>query len=196
MRVVRGTKRMGIRFVVFEHRAGQAGYSAVQAPSFGVWLLSKRGVPAFSYVRRINGLDAPATYRVRVGYRWYGKGGKVVKTSSHVTKTCRQFDLRPDLRIGLITVEHGKKGHDRYTVVVRNTGVTAAGPFVLRLSFPGSDVKLWDLPGLAAGASTRRVYAGAPPCADGAPTATADSGAGVDEANEQNNSRVATCPAP
>lgn len=195
MRAIPGTKRMGIRFDLFEHRPGHPGFTAVRAPSFGVWLLSNRSAATFNYIRQINGLDAPASYRVIVGFRWYGKHGKVLRTSAHVTKACRQVDLRPDLRIRLIAVTHGKKGHDRYAVVVRNAGVTAAHAFVLRLAFPGGDVKLWDLPGLAPGASVRRLLTGAPPCSAGAPTATADSGAVVEESNEQNNSRVATCPA-
>lgn len=195
MRAIKGTKRMGIRFDLVEHRPGKAGYSAVHAPSFGVWLLSNKSTVPFNYIRRINGLDSPATYRVVVGYRWYGKHGKVLKTISHITQACRQSDLRPDLRIKLIRVQHGRKGHDRYAVVVRNAGATAAHAFVLRLSFPGGEVTLWDLSGLASGASARRVLSGAPACSAGAPTATADSGAAVDEANESNNSRVATCPA-
>lgn len=194
MRAVRGTKRMAIRFDLFEHRTGQVGYSVVQAPSFGVWLASKSAAP-FNYIRRINGLDAPATYRVTVGYRWYGAHGKVLHTLHRVTRTCHQYDLRPDLRVRRIVVEHGKRGHDRYTVVVRNVGATAAHAFVLRLSFPGGAVKLWDVTGLAAGATVGRTLTAAPACTKGAPTATVDSGANVDEANEQNNALVATCPA-
>jgi hypothetical protein len=196
MRAVEGTKQMGIRFDLLEHRPGKAGYTAVQAPSFGVWLLSGKGRAPYNYIRRINGLDAPATYHVRVGYRWFGKHGKVLRTSYTITKACRQYDLRPDLRIRLILVQHGKKGHDRYAVSVRNAGVTAAHAFVLRLSFPGGEVKLWDVSGLAAGATARRSVNGAPACSAGAPTATVDSGAAVDETSEQNNTRVAVCPAP
>jgi hypothetical protein len=196
MRAVKGTNQMGIRFDLFEHRPGRTGYTALRAPSFGVWLLSGKGKAPYNYIRRINGLDAPATYHVRVGYRWYGKHGRVLRTTYTITRACRQHDLRPDLRIRLIQVQHGKKGHDRYAVVIKNAGVTAAHAFVLRLSFPGGDVKLWDIPGLAAGASARRLLTGAPACSAGAPTATVDSGATVDEANEQNNTRVALCPAP
>jgi CARDB len=195
MRAIRGTKQMGIRFDLFEHRPGQPGYTALRAPSFGVWLQSGKGTAPYNYIRRINGLDAPATYHVRVGYRWYGKHGRVLRTSHTITRACRQYDLRPDLRIRFVTVQHGKKGHDRYVVSINNAGVTAAHPFVLRLFFPGGDVKLWDIPGLAAGASTRRVLTGAPACSGGAPTATVDSGATVDETNEQNNTLVAVCPA-
>src|SRR5207244_7559125 len=101
-----------------------------------VWLKSDVGVSPYHYIRTANQLDRPATYRIRVGYRWYGKHGRVLRTTHSRVLKCHQVDLRPDLRIRSIIVLPGKRGKNRYAVVVRNAGLTGAGAFALRLSFP------------------------------------------------------------
>ena len=74
---------MAIRFDVCEKRPGTKSFTRGQAIGYGTWI--RESLPhhrIYTYLRTVNNLDAPATYRVRVGFRWYGKHGKVRKTVS------------------------------------------------------------------------------------------------------------------
>ncbi len=111
MRRIKGTKRMGISFTIQRRKPGQKRYHTFNGGAgFGVFFKSKKGVGLYRYSRTTNGLTTvPAYYRMRVGFRWYGVGGKTLRTAHRNTASCHQPDLRADL-------------------VVRKPTVTAAAP--------------------------------------------------------------------
>ncbi len=194
----RATVRMAIRVDSYQRLPGRGYVPLRSAYGFGRWYRQPRPYGSvFRYIYDSHPDTVPATVRFRVGFRWYERHGKIERTVYRLTPPCRQRDLRPDLSVRGIRVEHGRRGnHDRYAVTIRNAGATAAAPFTLRLAFSGGLIQTWDLTGgLGPGRGATRTLTGGPACAGGAPTATVDSGAVIDESNEQNNSLVAACPA-
>jgi len=61
-------------------------------------------VPSYEIDKGVDNLQAPASYQLRVGFRWYNARGKVVRTAHRLTKICHEPDLRPNLAIGRVTV--------------------------------------------------------------------------------------------
>lgn len=195
VRAIAGTRRMGIRFDLLERGLADARFHRVSAPGFGVWFRSDRGASLYRYFRTVNNLVAPATYRMRVGFRWYGRRGRVLATTYRTTRSCRQPDPHPDLRIADVLVRATATGGDRYVVVVRNAGPMAAGPFAVALALPGG-TKRKAVAGLAARAVVRVPFAG-PACRSLAapPQATVDPFGQIDESDEGDNNLAAACPA-
>jgi CARDB len=192
-----GTRRMAIRFELLVRRPGEAGPTIVRDPSFGRWFRSKPGVGTYRYFRTVDNLDAPAVYRVRVGFRWYDRRGRTQRTAFRSTRACAQPDLRPELRVRNVDVRPGRAGHDVYTVAVRNAGRTAAGPFDVALAFDATTARAKPVPGLAAGAILHVRFGGEPACdALAPPVVTVDSSGAVDESNEGNDTVTVACPAP
>ena len=76
MPAVAGTKRMWMRFDLFERVAPATDFAAVKAPKLGVWQKSApgRASSGFVFTQRVQGLTAPASFRAQVRFRWYGKG--------------------------------------------------------------------------------------------------------------------------
>jgi hypothetical protein len=201
MRAFPGTTRMAIRLDLLVHHRGDLGYAPVGGKElgFGVWLKSDPDVGHYRYIRKVLSLDVPATYRMRVSYRWYGPSGRVLLTRKRLTGPCFQPDLRPDLRVDFVRVRVRGPKRDNYVVSVRNAGATAAGPFAVSLVFPpasGTVAQRWTIPSLGPGEVTQRSLLGGPKCSLGAPSATVDPDGAVVESNEANNSMIATCPGP
>jgi CARDB len=194
IKAIAGTRRMAIRFDVQVRRPGTKRYVAVHAAGFRSWLKSDRGVRVYERFRTVNGLEAPARYRVKVGYRWYSRTGKTLKTTWRLTRTCIEPDPRPDLRTRAYTTRHLSATQDEYRVIVRNVGRTTARGFSVSFFAPYRDPRVWDVTEVAPGLTWRRTFAG-PRCTSGAPTVTADSGDGVDELHEGNNTVFAACSA-
>jgi len=98
-------------------------------------------VGRLKFKQKVEALTAPATYRAVVSFRWINANGRVFARAQHVTPTCQQPDLRPNLRIGRIT---GSRTADRsiatYDVTVRNDGLSAARAFDVSLSVGGVPV--------------------------------------------------------
>jgi hypothetical protein len=202
MRAFPGTRRMAVRLDLLVHRRGEVGYQPVGGKDlgFGVWLKSDPDVGRYRYIRKIRSLDVPATYRMRVSFRWYDAHGTVLLTRRRLTRTCFQPDLRPDLRIRFARVKPGGPNRDAYAISVRNAGATPAGAFALTLTFPAPlggvpTSQRWTIDSLGPGEVTRRTLTRAPECSAGAPTATVDPDGAVVESDETNNSRVIACPA-
>jgi CARDB len=191
MQAVRGAVRMGVRFDLRERTPATAGlFGPRPAPDLGVWLKSKRGVNPYTYDQTVKGLDAPASYKMRVGFRWYGRHGRVLKTAHRLTPVCAQPDLRPNLIIKSVFVSLDRR---HYTVVVRNNGATAAGPFNVGYTPAGAPAQTQPIAGLAPATQTRVTFAGSP-CDPAAPPAfAADASNQVDESNETDNGARATC---
>ena len=195
MRPIPGTVRMGLRFDLLQRTQQTSSFAAIPVPGLGVWKRSHKSVPSYEVDKGVDNLAAPASYQLRVGFRWYGAGGRVLRTVHKLTKICHEPDLRPNLKVRNVIVEPpltaGGKWH--YTVVVRNAGGSAAGPFNVSYSPPGAPLQTLPIAGLAADAISRVTFAG-PACdSTSPPTFTVDAANQVGESNEADNSAVATC---
>jgi CARDB protein len=188
---------LAMRFDLYTDGRGRSLRRVKGVPNFGVWERSSPGAPGFVYDKRVDALDAPAAYRVRVSFRWYDGGGHVVRRATRLSGACRQPDKRPDLQvteIGFEPVPHDPL-HLRYAVTVANTGrgpVPAASLVGLQIG-PLAQPPL-PLPPLAAGAAATVVFTG-PACLPGAGVrAVADAAQGVVEADEDDDAAVRDCP--
>lgn len=169
VRLVPRSVRVVLRYELFWRQAGKSGFSRYPSPPF-----ERRFRKASQHVYTVGSLPARAAYRLHVRARWFAKGGRIVRTDHRITRTCFQPDVRPDLTV----VRFVWIGKQRFAAVIRNVGLTAAGPFAVDTTPFG---------GLGAGRSVR-VFVGA--CA----TVTVDPDDRVHEHDETNNSRTAPCP--
>jgi len=126
-----GATRMRMRFDLERRRSGERRWRRLQAQGFGVWERSDHKVAGFVFTKRVNGLPVPATYRALVRFEWLAADGHVVRRTSARTPACRQPDLRPNLVPAALsgTLDVQQPGMAVYTLVVRNTGRSVAGPF-------------------------------------------------------------------
>lgn len=190
MPAIDGAERMQMRFELQRRRPGEKRWRPVRGlQGFGVWESADPGRAGFVFHKRVDGLVVPATYRALVRFRWSRSGGQIVRRAHRRTRACKQPDLRPDLVAGsLRAVLDARPALAVYTLVVRNDGRAAAGPFAVRVA--GA---LTEVAGLAAGRSTE-VAVVAPVCIPGTPVATlVDADRRVNEADER-NALLRTCP--
>ncbi len=203
MRPVPGTQRMAMRFELLERTHGGPP-TEVMGGDLDRWKtppnpsLGQRPGDVWSVDHPVIGLAAPATYRLRVTFRWTGKHGKVLATVQRMSTACAQRELRPDLVLSSITVKPiaTAPGHDQYAVLVRNTGITESGPFEV-LFVPGSGYpeQTKTLPSLRGHGQRAATFTG-PLCNEAtAPTVIVYANDQVDELNESNKSGTAACPA-
>ena len=186
--------KMQVRFDL-QSAAGRR-YHRVVAPGLGVWRSSAAGVDIFRYRKQVANLQPGATYRALVRFRWLDENGRTIQSTTRRTKSCKQPDTRPDLVSGQVTAEPSEQpGRVRYTVVVRNTGRSAAptsftvGFTVGREAQPAQTVQP-----LAAGDERSLVFVG-PRCNAASPLrVNVDSDLAVDESSESNNTRTVACP--
>jgi hypothetical protein len=195
MRTVRRASRLQMRFTLQSRAKRQGRWRAVPAPGFGRWLTSDPGVGRYVYTKRVVALLAPATYRTIVRFRWLGPDGRRVAADRATSPSCRQADLRPDLRpLGIEAQPGADAEHARYLVPVENRGRTAAGPFDVVVSVEGSTLTPARAPELEAGESALVEVEG-PPCAEGAIlTVDVDPTGAVDERAEADNRLSLPCP--
>jgi hypothetical protein len=201
MRPVRGTQRMRMRFELLSalHRRGR--YHLVHGPNLGSWLapdnpaLGSHPDDVWQVPHPISDLDAPAFYKLRVSFRWLGAGGHVIARQVLVSPVCHQPELRPDLAAQSLTISPATtSGQDDYLGVVRNLGVTAAGPFDVQLTLAdGTTVTrhvLWLGPH-----RSRQLNIVATSCTPGSNVIlTADPTASVDDFDRANNALTVICP--
>lgn len=188
-----GALRVGLRFDLFERPEGAHRFSRLAADGFGIWQISDPGYDLI--VRKdVHNLPAPAAYYMRVTFRWYGHHGRILAQRQRATRTCFEPDMRPDLRVRAVTASTRPDGSTRYLAVIRNAGLTRAGSFDTVLQSAGMTVAGPTLTeGLAAGATVTVSFAG-PACTSSAPpVVVVDPDKRVNERDEQNNSRPATC---
>lgn len=191
--------RMEMRFELLVARpssdpAADGGFTTVVVPGLNKWLRSDPGRAGFVWRKSIGRLVGPGAYRARITFRWRNGAGKVVRTVQRKTPTCRQPDLRPNLLPEQVTADQTAADRAVYSVVVRNSGRTAAGPFTTRLASPGLDPVADTVPELAARTRTVVLLQG-PPCAPGSTLdLTVDPGGQVDEADETDNAITVACP--
>jgi hypothetical protein len=170
MPAIAGTKRMWMRFDLLARIAPSSDFAAVKAPKLGVWKKSAPGrvSSGFVFTQRVRGLTAPGSFRAQVRFRWYGSGGRLLRSATRTSATCKQPDQRADLRAGTLdAVRTLQPGQASYELEVRNDGHTAAGPFDVVLTVADAEQPPERvLGGLAPGASYTVTFL-APRCAPG-----------------------------
>jgi hypothetical protein len=170
MPAVKGTKRMWMRFDLLARTPPGTSYVAMRVPKLGVWQKSSPGRTnsGFVFTQRVQALAAPGAYRALVHFRWYDKAGRLLRSTTRESSTCKQPDQRPDLRAGVLEALRGpQSGQATYQLAVRNDGHMAAGPFDVVLTVAGAEQPAQRvLGGLAPGASFTVTFL-APRCAPG-----------------------------
>jgi hypothetical protein len=187
---------MGMRFDLYGRDGDIGPLRRLVVPNFGTWERSVPDVAGFVYDKRVEMLQAPASYRVRVLFHWYDAKAKVIRRTERMSALCRQPDLRPDLRVARLVVVGGAAGQAAtYIVRLRNSGATATTvPFATGLSIGGVVQPVQRVGPLAVGELLTVTFE-APRCTPGAVVvATADTGKAVDEADESDNTARKSCP--
>jgi hypothetical protein len=87
------TQKMAMRIELQQRLHGESEFHTLAAPGFGVWRTSEPGVEIYKYVKQITNLDAPASYRVLVRFRWLDERGHVLKRDELHTSRCVQPTL-------------------------------------------------------------------------------------------------------
>jgi hypothetical protein len=206
MRPLDGTRKLEVRFDLLEMTAGEMTPTAVVgAGDLGVWLTPKDPTlgqlpgDVWQLAKPVYDLNAPASYRFRVTFRWLGDYGKVIGSAVRTSPSCKQRELRPDLQVQSVSIAPitGRPRKNLYTAVIANAGVTGAGPFqVLFTPGDGSAPVAKTVQYLSGGATQTLLFVG--PVCDPAnpPTVLADSTAQIDDLNRSNNQLTVTCPTP
>jgi hypothetical protein len=194
MTQVPGSRTMSVSFVLQERSSTSSGFSAVSAPGFGAWVSSQAGVGLFTYDHEVTGLPAPAAFRVLVRARWSDRHHKVIRRETILSPVCVQPLLQPDLSIGQsLNRSPASGGNALYSVVVRNDGTAAAGPFEVSLSVGGVALAPVTVQSLAAG-STQSVAFTGPRCSSGTNlVATADATNAISEPASSSRTRSFAC---
>jgi hypothetical protein len=195
MRIKHGARRMQMRFTLQERSPDQAGWHRVPAAGFGKWLTSDPGIGRYVYTKRVLELEAPATYRAIVRFRWLDADGDRVASSKSTSASCHQADLRPNLRpLGVQAKPGADADHARYLVPVVNRGRSAAGAFDVVVSVDGTTLPPAQVPGLQP-AERALVEVQGPPCEAGQMlTVDVDPTGAVDERAEGDNQLSVPCP--
>lgn len=195
MRTVRGTARMQMRFSLQTRAKDQIHWHALAAPGFGRWLSSDPGIGRYVYTKRVIALEAPASYRTVVRFRWLGRDGRRLASDRSTSPTCHQADYRPNLRpLGIDERAGADAEHVRYVVPVVNRGKTAADPFDVVVTVDGATLTPAQSPDLDPG-ERALVEVEGPPCTAGSMlTVDVDPTGAVDERDEADNRISVPCP--
>jgi hypothetical protein len=190
-----GTRRMAVRFDLLQRTAPTAAFAPVAVPGLGTWQRSLPGKPGFVFTQRVQALAAPAAYRAVVRFRWYARGGRVIRSARRETRVCRQPEMRPDLRAGLLTTAPGPgPGAVTYQLAVRNDGRSPAGPFDVALAVDGAPQPAQRVAGVPAHERALVSFV-APACASGGTLRfVLDAAAEVSEAVEADDVVERPCP--
>jgi hypothetical protein len=196
MPAIKGTRRMSMRFDLLARTGSATAFAALKVPGLGVWQKSTPGRPGgFVFTQRVQALAAPGAYKAVIRFRWYGKGGRLLRTATRETASCKQPDQRPDLQVGSLTATPGPAPDQAtYALQVANAGRGPAGAFDVLLSISGPDLPAQRVTELEAGAATTLTFV-APRCAPGATVrVTVDARGEVSEADEADDVVERTCP--
>jgi CARDB len=140
MKLIDGADRMALRFTLLE-RTGVEGPRTVKAPGLRRWHWSKPGTLALRYRQVVRNLEANATYRARVDFRWYSAEGAEVERAKRRSPGCRQFLTLPNLTTEITEVTPTKvAGVMRYETLVSNTGDASVPAVPVRLAVDGDVV--------------------------------------------------------
>jgi hypothetical protein len=194
MRSLAENDRMQMRFELFSREPGKRRFHRLPGPGLGSWNPATPGVDRFRFRKPIQNLPAPATYYVKVAFRWLDADGTPYARTARFTANCYQPDRRPDLRIAAFArpVRVGT-GDFVYRVTLRNAGRTASRDFDAVLTVGGLPRPAVNVAPLAP-REIRVVELHGPRCDPGATARVElDPDNRVDEASETNNSRSITC---
>jgi CARDB len=193
MRAVVPGQRLQMRFTLQVSTPDAPRWRAVPAPGFGAWYTADAGVTRWTYAKRVQDLLVPASYRALVRFRWRDAHGRIVARDVATSLTCRQPDLRPDLRSGTVTAAAAAPGA-AYVIKVRNAGRGPSGATRLTLATGGSVLQA-AVPALPAG-EEKDVTVTGPRCAAGSELVLVlDPDGRVEERSEEDNRRTLACPA-
>ena len=81
MRVRKSARKMQMRFTLQTRSAEAPGWHKLAASGFGKWLTSDPGVGRYVYTKRVVALEAPASYRTLVRFRWLDADGDRVASA-------------------------------------------------------------------------------------------------------------------
>jgi CARDB len=195
MKVKHRARRMQMRFTLQTRSADEPRWHKLPAAGFGKWLTSNPGIGRYVYTKRVIELEAPASYRTIVKFRWLDADGDRVASAKSTSPVCHQSDFRPNLRpLGVQAKPGADSSHARYIVPVANRGRTAAGAFDVVVSVDGTTLTPAQTPGLLAGEKALAEIQG-PPCRPGQIlTVDVDPTGAVDERNEGDNQLSVPCP--
>jgi hypothetical protein len=197
MPTIKGTRRMSMRFDLFQRIPPGGDFAAIKVPGLGVWQKSSPGRKSgFVFKQRVQGLAAPGEYKAAVRFRWYGKGGRLLRSTKRETPVCAQPDQRPNLRAGALDAARGPQPDQAtYALVVFNDGRTATGPFDVVLNVAGADQSAQRVAaGLAAGGEQTLTFV-APRCQPGSTLRfTLDARREVPESVESDDIVERACP--
>jgi hypothetical protein len=201
MRPVTGTRALSLKFDVLEKQAGTTR-ALTGAGDLGVWLspkdptLGRRPGDVWELTKAVSNLDAPASYRFRITFRWLGADDRVLATAVRHSSRCAQPELRPDVlvkSVAVTAIAH-RPHRELYTAVIANRGASSAGPFQV-LFAPGdsSASQTRTVIHIAAHSARRLSFVGPLCTAASPPTVVADANDQVDDANRNNNALTVTC---
>jgi hypothetical protein len=194
-------------FALLERAPGSAGWKPVTGPHFGVWIspagsptLGRRPGDLWKVPFPVANLAAPASYRLQVSFRWLGRRGIVLATTTRLTQSCWQPELRPDLAVASIAVgpNPSRPGYGLFSTVVRNLGATAARDFSVQISYHHNQQNVTSTKALArlkAHATATVVFRGVTCDPGTSVTVTADPGHEIDVYSRSAATLVVSCPA-
>jgi hypothetical protein len=195
MKVRHHARRMQMRFTLQTRSADRPHWHRLSAAGFGKWLTSDPGIGRYVYTKRVIELEAPASYRTVVKFRWLGADGDRVASAKATSAVCRQRDYRPNLKpLGVEAKPGADSSHARYLVPVVNRGRSPAGAFDVVVSVDGTTLTPAQAPELEPG-ERALVEVPGPPCQTGQVlTVDVDPTGAVDERNEGDNQLSVPCP--
>jgi hypothetical protein len=193
MGLIPGAAAMEMRIDVLERTSPGGGFHVPTAGN-GDWRHSAPGVQVLQYVRNVTNLDAPATYRASVRYRWLDARGRVIRRMTHPTPDCVQPDERPKLLVERIDVIASSPTEATYTITLANEGRGTAASFDLVLLIGGVAQPALNVAGLAA-ATHQALPTVGPRCATGSDiTVKLDPAGAIPEAPGGGRAYTVACP--
>jgi hypothetical protein len=204
MFAVSGSSVMRLRFHLYEKLEGQTDREITPTGSLGGWESAKvRDGRHWTFVKRITGLSAPASYRMTANFEWISSRGRVLKSATaEVTRgasrvVCVQPDLRPDLSVAPSGVTTGfvpGTARIRFLVTVTNHGRGTAPGTIVQITIGASrgETRL----GAVRAGSTATVTLYADRCPGGTALVEVDPGNTLEEPSTEDNRAVINCPIP
>jgi hypothetical protein len=186
---VEGAATLRMRFTLQVRKAGQNSFHRIAAPGFRSWTQANPGATSWVFSRRVEALIGPARYRAKVRFQWLDQHGKAIAHATRYSRTCRQPDHRPNLKVKALS----REGKRRYVALIVNNGRSASGPFELQVALGATLLAPVSAVSLEPGAQ-RLVTVRGPRCKAGtAITATADPADLIDERAETDNALTVVC---
>ena len=97
MRPVSGTQHMAMRFQLLRRAPNSRTFTDVSGGDLGRWIrptnpstLGAQPGDHWTVQKQVVNLSAPAVYRFRVGFRWFGSKGQALQTVFRLSALCRQ----------------------------------------------------------------------------------------------------------